>query len=73
MIALLPGMKDIRFSYLKEVITQPGDPALPPEWHDRWDPEEDKGLPRAIKVSVVDPKTEMTLSVIARLLVNYEA
>lgn len=61
---LIPFAQSISFEYLK-----PPDPNLEEEaqWQDRWDPENDQGLPLALKLIIVDEPETIPLVVIAPL------
>ncbi len=59
---LIPNASSISFEYLK-----PPELGLEedPEWQDTWDPENDQGLPLAVKLSVIDEPEATPLLVIA--------
>jgi general secretion pathway protein J len=59
---LIPYVTAISFEYLK-----PPEIGLEekPKWQDRWDPENDQGLPMAVRMSVVDEPEATPLVVIA--------
>jgi general secretion pathway protein J len=57
---LLSGMKSIVFEYLKE---RPGEAAS--TWQKNWDPAVDKGVPRAVRVTVEENDEKAPIYVIA--------
>jgi general secretion pathway protein J len=57
---LLPGMKSIGFEYLKD---RPGEEAA--LWQKSWNPPADKGVPRAVRVTVEENDEKDPISVIA--------
>jgi general secretion pathway protein J len=57
---LIPGMKSIVFEYLKD---QPGEEAS--KWQESWDPAVDKGLPRAVRVTLTESDEKAPIYVIA--------
>ncbi|MHB9098526.1 MAG: PulJ/GspJ family protein [Syntrophales bacterium] len=57
---LLSGMKSIVFEYLKE---RPGETAS--LWQKSWDPEVDKGVPRAVRVTIEENDEKAPIYVIA--------
>ena len=57
---LLPGMKSIVFEYLK---TRPDEEAS--IWQKNWDPAVDKGVPRAVRVTLVENDDKTPIYVIA--------
>jgi general secretion pathway protein J len=57
---LLPGMKSIVFEYLKE---RPGEEAS--MWQKSWDPAADKGVPRAVRVTLEENDVKAPIYVIA--------
>jgi hypothetical protein len=61
---LIPGMESIRFEYLK--ASEDDDGAL--EWQEAWDPETDKGLPLAVKMTFLENPETAPIHVIARLV-----
>lgn len=74
LIPLLIGMKSIRFSYLK---TTPDDPTQAstfiPEWQDQWNPEDDIGIPGAVRVTLEDGRGDEPVTVTARIRVEHES
>ncbi len=60
---LIPGAENIQFEYLKGPEDERGDP----EWQDAWDPETDKGIPLAVKVTLEEDAEAAPIYVIARL------
>jgi len=59
---LIPGMKSIEFEYLKD---RPGEEAS--IWRQTWDPEVDKGVPRAVRITLTESVEKFPVYVIARL------
>ncbi len=59
---LLSGVHRVRFEYLK------GDEDEDPEWSDEWDPEDDEGLPLAVKIDFHEEPDAPPIRVIARLV-----
>lgn len=57
---LIPGVKSIVFEYLKE---RPGEEAS--LWQKSWDPEVDKGVPRAVRVTLRENDEKAPIYVIA--------
>ncbi len=57
---LLPGMKSIGFEYLKD---RPGEEAA--LWQKSWDPAADKGVPRAVRVTVEENDEKDPIYVLA--------
>ena len=57
---LLSGMKSIVFEYLKD---RPGEAESP--WQKSWDPAVDKGVPRAVRVTLTENDEKAPVSVIA--------
>ena len=57
---LLPGMKSIGFEYLKD---RPGEEAA--LWQKSWDPAADKGVPRAIRVTLEENDEKEPIYVLA--------
>jgi general secretion pathway protein J len=57
---LLPGMKSIVFEYLKD---RPGEEAS--IWQKTWDPAVDKGVPRAVRVTLEENDEKAPIYVIA--------
>lgn len=63
---LVPGAKNIEFSYLKG----PGDKEADPEWQDTWDPDSDTGVPMAVKITLQENADASPIYVIARVQVE---
>jgi general secretion pathway protein J len=57
---LMSGMKSMEFEYLKE---QPEEAAS--KWQKNWDPEVDKGVPRAVRVTLEEDNEKPPIYVIA--------
>jgi general secretion pathway protein J len=57
---LISGMKSIVFEYLKE---RPGEAAS--LWQKNWDPAVDKGLPRAVRITLLETDEKAPIYVIA--------
>jgi len=57
---LLPGMKSIVFEYLKE---RPGEETSP--WQNGWDPSVDKGVPRAVRITIEENDEKTPIYMIA--------
>jgi general secretion pathway protein J len=57
---LIPGMKSIVFEYLKD---RPGEEAS--MWQKSWDPAVDKGIPRAVRVTLQENDEKAPIYVIA--------
>ena len=57
---LLPGMKSIVFEYLKE---RPDEEASP--WQNSWDPSVDKGVPRAVRITIEENDEKTPIYMIA--------
>ncbi len=67
LIPLMTKMTRISFDYLKK------DDALGIiEWQPAWNPDEETGLPVAVRISVVDPRSESPISTAARIRIDYE-
>ncbi len=58
---LLSGAHRIRFEYLK------GDQDEDPEWRKEWDPEDDEGVPMAVKIEFQESPDAPPVLVIARI------
>jgi len=63
LVDLIPQAERIRFAYLKA----DEDEERPPEWQDAWDPERDKGLPLAVKLTFRENDDAEPIHVIARM------
>ncbi len=59
---LLAGVHRVRFEYLK------GDKDEEPEWRKEWDPEDDEGLPLAVKIDFQEDSDAFSVRVIARIV-----
>ncbi len=59
---LLSGVHLVRFEYLK------GDEDEEPEWREKWDPEDDEGLPMAVKIEFREAADAPPVLVIARIV-----
>jgi general secretion pathway protein J len=60
---LIPGAESIEFEYLKGPEDKDGDP----EWQETWDPDNDPGIPLAIKIILKEDTDVAPIYVIARL------
>jgi len=49
-LLLIPGIESLRFEYLKG----PEKDEDQPEWQGEWDPEEDQGLPLAVRIIFIE-------------------
>ena len=61
--ALIPGAENIKFEYLKGPEDKDGEP----EWQDTWDPDTDRGIPLAVKITLEEDADAAPIYVIARL------
>ncbi len=68
LIPLVTQMKSISFEYLKR-----DEDAGLVEWQDQWDPDNDKALPAAVRVTFLDIRREYPLSIVARIRVDDES
>ena len=59
---LVPEARGISFEYLK---AQKGEEAS--EWQQSWDPEDDKGLPLAVKITFKESEKTAPIYVLARI------
>jgi len=76
LVPLITDMEQIFFEYLKKNDSDSADPTdtaeEPPEWQSQWNPEEDEGFPAAVKVSVVDPRSQSQVAIVARIRIDNE-
>jgi general secretion pathway protein J len=63
-VDLIPEAERIRFAYLKGAE----DDETSPEWQEAWDPERDKGLPLAVRVTFRENEKAKPIYVIARMV-----
>lgn len=68
-VDLIPEAERIRFAYLKSA----DDNEAPPQWQETWDPEKEKGLPLAVKVTFRENENTEPIHVIARMEPKPEA
>lgn len=62
-IDLIPVAHNIGFEYMGQ-----GAAEGPPEWKEEWDPETEKGLPRAIRIAFQEDSGKAPVHVIARIM-----
>jgi general secretion pathway protein J len=62
-VDLIPEAERIRFAYLRSA----DDDEAPSEWQETWDPEKEKGLPLAVKVTFRENENAEPIHVIARM------
>jgi len=60
---LIPGAESIEFEYLKGPEDKDGNP----EWQETWDPDNDPGIPLAVKIILREDAEVSPIYVIARL------
>jgi general secretion pathway protein J len=60
---LIPAAEAIEFAYLKGPKDTDGDA----EWQDTWDPDSDKGIPLAVKITLQEKADAVPICVIARI------